>query len=75
MTEKKEDIYQSVYLIPVYRAFLYPEGVNAQIMGNNVLSRRNKKYPRRDSYKLCLLALNLIVSLWHCLSKEEMDGC
>lgn len=46
-----------------------------QKTGNNVLSRRNKKYTGKDSFELCLLALSLIDSLWHCLSKEEMDGC
>lgn len=73
MTEKQEDIHQSVYFLPIYRAFPHLEGVNAQIMGNDVLSRRNKRYTRKDSYKLCLLSLSLILSLL-ALSFKEGNG-
>lgn len=33
-------------------------------MGKDVLSRRSKKYKRKESYELCPVALNLIVSPW-----------
>lgn len=55
------------------QSFSVSRGVNAQITGKDVLSRRNMKYRRKDCYKLHPLALNLIVSLLALPFKETIE--